>query len=150
MRDSLTSLVPLSLIERLLGVALAQGGDFAEIYVERARGNSIALEEEKIRTAAYGVSLGVGVRVIAGTEVGYAYSDDLEPKALEEAARVASHIARGGKSAGAIRVSLGIASNFSDVDAFVRFAAELRDQTRLTLGEVTFDIESCRVIRDGS
>jgi selenocysteine lyase/cysteine desulfurase len=57
---------------------------------------------------------------------------------------------RGGKSAGAIRVSLGIASNFADVDRFLQFAAGLRDQTRLALGEVTFDIESCRVIRDGS
>ncbi|MBI4888147.1 MAG: aminotransferase class V-fold PLP-dependent enzyme [Acidobacteria bacterium] len=57
---------------------------------------------------------------------------------------------RDGKSAGAIRVSLGLASNFADVDRFVRFAAGLRDQTRLTIGEVSFDIESCRVIRDGS
>jgi selenocysteine lyase/cysteine desulfurase len=57
---------------------------------------------------------------------------------------------RDGKSAGAIRVSLGLTSNFADVDRFVRFAASLRDQTRLTVGEVTFDIESCRVMRDGS
>ena len=57
---------------------------------------------------------------------------------------------RGGKSAGAIRVSLGLASNFADVYRFCEFAAGLRDQTRLTMGEVTFDIESCRVIRDGS
>ena len=57
---------------------------------------------------------------------------------------------RGGKSAGAIRVSLGLVSNFADVDRFVQFAAGFRDQTRLTIGEVTFDIESCRVIRDGS
>ena len=57
---------------------------------------------------------------------------------------------RGGKSAGAIRASLGIASNFADAYRFVQFAATLRDQTRLTLGEVSFDIESCRVIRDGS
>jgi len=57
---------------------------------------------------------------------------------------------RGGKSAGAIRVSLGIVSNFADVAGFVQFASEFRDQTRLTLGEVTFDIESCRVIRDGA
>ena len=57
---------------------------------------------------------------------------------------------RGGKSAGAIRVSLGIASNFADVERFLAFAATLRDQTRLTMGDVTFDIESCRVIRDGS
>jgi molybdenum cofactor sulfurtransferase len=57
---------------------------------------------------------------------------------------------RNGKSAGAIRVSFGIASNFADAYQFVQFAAGLRDQARLTIGEVTFDIESCRVIRDGS
>lgn len=57
---------------------------------------------------------------------------------------------RGGKSAGAIRVSFGIASNVADAQRFLAFAASLRDQSRLTMGEVTFDIESCRVIRDGS
>ena len=57
---------------------------------------------------------------------------------------------RGGKSAGAIRVSLGLVTNFADVHRFFRFAADFRDQTRLALGEVTFDIESCRIMRDGS
>jgi selenocysteine lyase/cysteine desulfurase len=57
---------------------------------------------------------------------------------------------RGGKSAGAIRISLGIVSNFADVQTFLDFAAQFRDQTKLTIGEATFDIESCRVIRDGS
>ena len=57
---------------------------------------------------------------------------------------------RGGKSAGAIRVSLGLASNFADVERFLTLAAGFRDQTTLTIGAVTFDIESCRVIRDGS
>lgn len=58
--------------------------------------------------------------------------------------------ARGGPSAGAIRVSLGIVSNFSDVDRFLRFAAGFRDQTRLTVGAVTSEDDSCRVVRDGS
>jgi len=57
---------------------------------------------------------------------------------------------RSGKSAGAIRVSVGIASNFADVQRFLAFAASLRDQTRLSIGDVTFDIDSCRIIRDGS
>jgi len=57
---------------------------------------------------------------------------------------------RGGKSAGALRVSFGLASNFADAERFVDFAAGLRDQTSLTLGAVSFDIENCRVIRDGS
>ncbi|MBK8690187.1 MAG: aminotransferase class V-fold PLP-dependent enzyme [Betaproteobacteria bacterium] len=57
---------------------------------------------------------------------------------------------RGGKSAGAIRVSLGLASNFADVERFLQFAAGFRDQATLAVGAVSFDIESCRVIRDGS
>jgi hypothetical protein len=47
-------------------------------------------------------------------------------------------------------VSFGIASTFGDARRFLDFAQRLRDQTRLTMGEVTFDIESCRIIRDGS
>lgn len=55
---------------------------------------------------------------------------------------------RGGKTAGAIRVSLGLVSNFADVQYFLDFAAGFRDQTALTIGTVSFDIESCRVLRD--
>jgi molybdenum cofactor sulfurtransferase len=57
---------------------------------------------------------------------------------------------RGHKSAGAIRASIGLATNFADVWRFFRFVAGFRDQTRLTIGDVSFDIESCRIIRDGS
>jgi len=57
---------------------------------------------------------------------------------------------RGGKSAGAIRISFGIASTFADAQRFLEFAQGFRDQARLTLGTAAFDIESCRVIRDGS
>ena len=57
---------------------------------------------------------------------------------------------RGHKSAGAIRVSLGLASNFADVWRFIRFVERFRDRTQLSIGEASFDIASCRVIRDGS
>ncbi len=57
---------------------------------------------------------------------------------------------RGGKGAGAIRLSFGLVSNFADAHRFVTFVSSLRDQTRFALGNVSFDIESCRVIRDGS
>jgi selenocysteine lyase/cysteine desulfurase len=57
---------------------------------------------------------------------------------------------RGHKSAGSIRVSFGLASNFSDAWRFCQFAASFRDQTKLAIGDVTFNIASCRFIRDGS
>ena len=57
---------------------------------------------------------------------------------------------RGGKSAGAIRASLGLVSTFADVERFVAFVAGFRNQSRLSIGDVAFDVDSCRVIRDGA
>ncbi|MGE0405463.1 MAG: aminotransferase class V-fold PLP-dependent enzyme, partial [Candidatus Korobacteraceae bacterium] len=54
------------------------------------------------------------------------------------------------KSPGAIRASIGLVTNFADVWRFVKFLERFRDQKSLAIGEVTFDVESCRVIRDGS
>jgi len=56
----------------------------------------------------------------------------------------------GNRSAGAIRISVGLASNFSDIYRFMAFISAFRNQTSLNIGEVTFDIANCRVIRDGS
>jgi molybdenum cofactor sulfurtransferase len=57
---------------------------------------------------------------------------------------------RGGKSAGAMRVSFGLASNFADAHRFMQFAESLRDQTRLGIGSVRCDIAEGRAIRDGA
>lgn len=54
------------------------------------------------------------------------------------------------KSVGAIRASVGMATNFADVYTFLRFAAGLRNQTNLKMGDVTFNIAGCRVIRDNA
>jgi TldD protein len=48
-----------------------------------------------VKSAAQGVSMGVGVRVIAGERTGYAYSDDLSPEKIRKAAQVAAYIASG-------------------------------------------------------
>jgi molybdenum cofactor sulfurtransferase len=57
---------------------------------------------------------------------------------------------RGHKSAGSIRVSFGLASNFADAYRFREFIATFRDQSRLSIGEVTFDIAACRHTREGT
>ena len=49
-----------------------------------------------------------------------------------------------------IRISIGLATHFADVYHFMGFATVFRDKTILKIGEVTFDIQSFRVIRDGS
>ncbi|KAK1548421.1 hypothetical protein Q3G72_021379 [Acer saccharum] len=105
MQSSLERVLSVALIEQLIGLALSKGGDFAEIYVERSRTNSLSLEEHKVRGAAYAVSLGVGIRVLAKSEVGYAYCDDLDTESLRQTALVAASIARGGKQTTPVAVS---------------------------------------------
>src|SRR5579883_416738 len=82
-------------LEGYLADALSQGGDYADLYFEYLLTSSISIDESMVKSAAQGVSMGVGVRVIAGERTGYAYSDDLSPEKIRKAAHVAAHIAAG-------------------------------------------------------
>jgi TldD protein len=82
-------------LENYLAEALAHGGDYADLYFEYLLTSSIGIDESIVKSAAQGVSVGVGVRVISGERTGYAYSDDLSPEKIRKAARVAAYIAAG-------------------------------------------------------
>ena len=82
-------------LEQYLSEALSAGGEYADLYFEHLSTSSIAMDEGIVKSATQGVTLGVGVRVIAGERTGYAYSDDLSPEKIRKAARVAACIARG-------------------------------------------------------
>ncbi len=82
-------------LENYLGDALSRGGDYADLYFEYLATSSISIDESIVKSATQGVSLGVGVRVIAGERTGYAYSDDLSPEKIRHAAQVAAMIAAG-------------------------------------------------------
>src|SRR4051794_24123697 len=82
-------------LEGYLAEALSQGGDYADLYFEYLLTSSISIDESMVKSAAQGVSMGVGIRVIAGERTGYAYSDDLSPEKIRKAARVSAHIAAG-------------------------------------------------------
>src|SRR6478736_4374579 len=82
-------------LEEYLGEALSRGGDYADLYFEFLSTSSMSVDESMVKSATQGVSVGVGVRVIAGERTGYAYSDDLSPEKIRKAARVAACIAAG-------------------------------------------------------
>ncbi len=87
-------MLPIPLCEKLLAAAMSRGADFAEVYAERNEFTAVTLEEDKVKSAQNGLSQGVGVRVISGPRVGYAYSDDLDEEALLRAAKTAAFIAQ--------------------------------------------------------
>ncbi|MEN9785970.1 MAG: hypothetical protein RLZZ299_1234 [Pseudomonadota bacterium] len=82
-------------VRATLAAALARGADDADLYFEHAGSNAVALSDGKVSRASTHVDLGVGVRVVVGDQVGYAYTEDLSRPAMLRAAQVASEIAAG-------------------------------------------------------
>ncbi|MDK2820100.1 MAG: TldD protein [Clostridia bacterium] len=73
-------------LKAILKAALEQGGDFAEIYIERRRTNGISCEDNKIERVNSGLDEGAGIRVIGGENTAYGYSNDLSLDSLIELA----------------------------------------------------------------
>ncbi len=90
-------------IVRQLGNLAARGIDTGELFFQLARHESWTLEDGTVKSGAFSVDRGVGVRAISGEKTGFAYVDDIGPGALADAAGAARAIARSG-SAGAARM----------------------------------------------
>ncbi len=75
--------------------AMARGADWAELFFEHRLNHHLGLEDGAVNRAYTSVTLGVGVRVIKGDQTGYAYTEELDRRALSEAASTAAVIAEG-------------------------------------------------------
>ncbi|MGH8250795.1 MAG: metalloprotease TldD [Steroidobacteraceae bacterium] len=85
-------------LEQALGSLLGASVDAGDLYFQLAREEHWALEDGIVKEGSHGIEQGVGVRAMAGERTGFAYSDEVVPAALAEAARAARAIAReGGK-----------------------------------------------------
>jgi len=83
------------LLERCLAQALGRGGDYADLYFESVTALGLGVDEQIVKTASQGTSVGCGVRVLSGERTGYAYTDNLSPERLMHAAGTAALIASG-------------------------------------------------------
>jgi TldD protein len=72
--------------ERVLARALANGGDFAEVFAERRQGQTLAIDERRIESVQSGAEEGAGVRVVDGNTTYFAHVDGLAPADVERAA----------------------------------------------------------------
>jgi TldD protein len=84
--------------ERLLGEALASGGEYADLYFEFRCAADFVLEEAQVRRVGRGLIVGLGVRVVRGDATGYAYTEELSSARMSEAARTAGQIAAAGRA----------------------------------------------------
>ncbi len=91
-----TSAIDAALAEKLLAIALARGGDYADLFFEYRAAGGLVFDEGILKSASRGVSMGLGVRVQKGDATGYAYVERLDWDAMKRAAETAAQIASGG------------------------------------------------------
>ncbi|CAN5130109.1 metalloprotease TldD [soil metagenome] len=82
--------------EKLLAIALANGGDYADLFFEYRAAGGFVFDDGILKSASRGVSMGLGVRVQVGDATGYAYVEQFDWDAMKHAAATAAQIARGG------------------------------------------------------
>ena len=76
----------------VLSTALGKGGEYADIFLEDTRISSLELQDGTVSQAQQVMLYGAGIRVVQGTQTGYAYTMDLSPEAMHQAARFAGSI----------------------------------------------------------
>src|SRR5436190_18078300 len=91
-------------LETYLSEALSRGGDYADLFFEYRINHSVVLEEQIVKSATKGISLGVGVRVVSGEKTGYAYSDSLDREHILKAAHTAAFIANNSSEGGRVGI----------------------------------------------
>ena len=87
-------------LRRALSHIRAHQVDDADLYFQYTRSESWSLEEGIVKTGAFSIDQGVGVRAVSGEKTAFAYSDDISLAALMDAAatvRSISSVAQAGQ-----------------------------------------------------
>lgn len=86
-------------LSRTLGAMLTHQVDYADLYFQYSRSEGWSLEEGVVKSGSFHIEQGVGVRAISGERTAFAYSDDIQRAALDQAAQATRAIGRSGQNA---------------------------------------------------
>ncbi|MEN8719027.1 MAG: metalloprotease TldD [Oceanococcaceae bacterium] len=86
-------------LQRGLDMLLAPGLDAADLYFQSRRNQGWSLEDGLIKNGSFSIEQGVGLRGLRGEAAGLAYTEELTPMALTQAATTAAALARDGRGA---------------------------------------------------
>ena len=77
-------------MENIVARALANGGDWCDLYFEYTTYNELMLRDSEVTSGGFHVDYGVGIRVLSGERTGYAYSESTDYQDMLSAAKAAS------------------------------------------------------------
>jgi len=87
------------MLSKTLKSMMGRQVDYADFYFQASQHETWVLEDGIVKEGSYNIERGVGVRAISGEKTGFAYSDDITPEALQQAADAAKGIADSGTGA---------------------------------------------------
>jgi len=87
-------------LNAIFGDIMIRGVDYADLYFQHCRSETWSLDEGMVKSGSFSIDQGVGVRALAGEKTAFAYSDDISPLALSDAASTVRAIAASGQSGG--------------------------------------------------
>ncbi|TAM10771.1 MAG: metalloprotease TldD [Nevskiaceae bacterium] len=91
-------------LQKLLGGLMRPGIDAADLYFQHSTSESWMLEDGIVKSGSHSTERGVGVRAMSEDKTGFAYTDEVELPALQDASHSATAIVRQGQ-AGRIAVA---------------------------------------------
>src|SRR3954463_16297903 len=81
---------------KTLGTMFTHKVDYADLYFQFTKNEGWSLEEGIVKSGSFSIDQGVGVRAVSGDRTAFAYSDDLSPEAIRQAAIATRAIAKAG------------------------------------------------------
>ncbi|MBV53288.1 MAG: metalloprotease TldD [Coxiellaceae bacterium] len=88
------------LLESVLGQSMSPAVDFADLFLQASVEESWLLDEGIVKQADFDMERGFGLRVISGSQTGFAYADDISKIALNNAVSSARSIVQSGQTGG--------------------------------------------------
>ena len=78
---------------KIMGTALSRGAEYCDIFFEHTVENQLTMEEGIVKEGIKWISHGAGIRAVKGEGTGYAYTEDLSLRKMNQAALTAAAIA---------------------------------------------------------
>ncbi|MEE9330827.1 MAG: metalloprotease TldD [Methylophilaceae bacterium] len=80
-------------LQGVLSSIMSHQVDYSDLYFQYSRSESWGLEEGQVKSGGFAIDQGVGVRAVSGEKTAFAYSDEINLPALQEAAKATKAIA---------------------------------------------------------
>lgn len=83
---------------KIMDILKSPSVDYADLYFQSLQREYWDFEDGIVKTGGFTIDQGVGMRAISGDKTGYAYSDDLNIRTLQQTAEASSAIAHSGNN----------------------------------------------------